>query len=372
MIRVVVDTETLDGKTLGSLEAGEKSSAGAPSEPKKAGAATWIDVVLPTVDELAGLAKRFKLHRTAVQDCLEPEHMPKFERFGAVSFMIFRAVDEAALAAGATPQQLTRKIAVFAGPGFLLSIHRLDLPSMASLRSEVETLCDKSSAAGLGPATLEHLLIRKVLDTYDAPVAHLTRELDQIELATFHGGKVDDVFHSGYQLRRRASVFRHLLLQTRDILDEFGPDTPEPHGLDSAQAVPLVQDLRDKCARLHYYVDSVIDNLDSVLNLHLSLTSSRLNEASHKANEVMRLLTVYSAFFLPLNFIAGVYGMNFEHMPELKWHGGYPMTLVLMGTVAALIFVWFKKNGWLKADQDALKPASVAAHSGVDPAPPRH
>jgi magnesium transporter len=370
MLRVVVDGEAAasassPGSTENAGSTGGSSGLEFRADPAGAGGrATWIDVVLPTVEELTGLAKRFKLHRTAVQDCLEPEHMPKFERFGSTAFVIFRAADETALGLGATPQELTRKIAVFLGPGFLLSIHRLDLPTIAQLRHEVEAQCDAHTVASaatqgspppptpsaLGMAALVYQLVRRILDTYDAPVAHLARQLDEIELATFKDGVLKDVFHSGYQLRRRASVFRHLLAQTRDILDDLEAAAPAVETIDMKTAGPLIQDLKDKCARLHYHADAVIDNLDSVLNLHLSLTSSKLSEASHKQNEVMRLLTVFSAFFLPLNFIAGIYGMNFEDMPELKWAHGYHVTLAGMAVVAGLIVLWFKRNGWLKGD----------------------
>ncbi|WP_416171438.1 CorA family divalent cation transporter [Algoriphagus boritolerans] len=98
-----------------------------------------------------------------------------------------------------------------------------------------------------------------------------------------------------------------------------------------------LQDLKETCVNLILHFDEVIEDATSILNTHLNLTSQ-------KSNEVMKLLTIFSAFFLPLTFIVGVYGMNFENIPELKWTNGYYLALGLMALVSVLIFIWFKRK----------------------------
>jgi magnesium transporter len=99
---------------------------------------------------------------------------------------------------------------------------------------------------------------------------------------------------------------------------------------------------------LYFHTDELAESINALLSLHLSLASQRTNEASQRTNEVMRVLTIFSVFLLPLNVITGIYGMNFEHMPELKWAWGYPFALVTMCTVMMVVYLWFRKRGWLK------------------------
>jgi magnesium transporter len=106
--------------------------------------------------------------------------------------------------------------------------------------------------------------------------------------------------------------------------------------------------VRDTAESYLFYADQLLDETQGLLGTYLAV-------ASHRTNEVMRVLTVFSAFFLPLTFIVGIYGMNFEHMPELGQRWGYPMVLVGMGMVSLVIMLWFRRRGWLRriADDDA-------------------
>lgn len=105
--------------------------------------------------------------------------------------------------------------------------------------------------------------------------------------------------------------------------------------------------LQENVERNLFYSEDVLENVTGLLNLHVSLLSNETNEASFKTNEVMRVLTVFSIFFLPLNFLAGIYGMNFKHMPELEMHNGYFFVLLGMGLISLTIFGWVYKRGWL-------------------------
>jgi len=104
---------------------------------------------------------------------------------------------------------------------------------------------------------------------------------------------------------------------------------------------PIIQDLREAAESYQFYADQLLDEAQNLIAMHLAV-------ASHRTNEVMRVLTVFSAFFLPLTFIVGVYGMNFRYMPELEKRWGYPLLLAVMLTVSLTIFVWFRRRGWLK------------------------
>jgi magnesium transporter len=135
-----------------------------------------------------------------------------------------------------------------------------------------------------------------------------------------------------YVVKRRTLLSRRMLFHLRAILQRMVP---------AAEAsAPLLQDVREDADSLHSYADALIEEIDSLLNIHLAV-------ASHRTNDVMRVLTVFSAFFLPLTFIVGVYGMNFRHMPELDWRLGYPAVWAVMLVTVAGIYLWFRRRGWL-------------------------
>jgi magnesium transporter len=126
---------------------------------------------------------------------------------------------------------------------------------------------------------------------------------------------------------------RRMLSHTLDAVQRLVPAS-EP-------TAPLYQDLRENAESMHYYADELVDDVNNLLSIQLAL-------ASHRTNEVVRILTVFSVFFLPLTFIVGVYGMNFEYMPELRERWGYPAVLAGMGVVTLAIFLWFRSRGWLR------------------------
>jgi magnesium transporter len=104
---------------------------------------------------------------------------------------------------------------------------------------------------------------------------------------------------------------------------------------------PVYQDLKENAESYHFWADQLHEDLIALLGIHVTL-------ASHRTNEVMRVLTVFSAFFLPLTFIVGIYGMNFEAMPELRSKYGYPAVLLIMLGVSTAIFIWFRRRVWLR------------------------
>jgi magnesium transporter len=297
----------------------------------------WIDVVEPSRSDLERIAREYGYPETAVSDCLDPEHLPKFERFGPNNFAILRAYDEHADLMAETIQSLTRKVALFWGPAFLVSIHRKEQVYL----TEVMTAWRERQANGPGGSgngsgfTIELLaeIALAVVLSYEQPLEGAEARMDAFEGTLLLHTEVSALLHQMYMIKRRVALLKRLLWHTISVSHRFS--TAQDKGL------PLLQDLRENAESMHFYADELLEDVNNLLHMQLSL-------AAHRTNEVVQILTVFSAFFLPLTFIVGVYGMNFQHMPELPHRWGYPMVWVLMISVSAAIWLWFRRRGWLK------------------------
>ena len=255
--------------------------------------------------------------------------------------VVLRAYDRECHEAADTVQELTRKIAIFYSDRFVLTVHRKD-------QSFIEAMIQKWSKRAKSDmaVTPEHILCEilvEVVKTYQTPVFDCVANLEQFEMEIFGAGTHKKFrIHNGYYLKRKASVFKRMLRATLDPLNHI-------MAVAEADLQPHFQNAKDIIDGIVFYADEISESLSSLLNLHISLESQRTNEASRRTNEVMRVLTIFSCFFLPINFIASIYGMNFEHIPETKWPYGYYFALSLMMTVVIAIFVWFRRKGWLKS-----------------------
>jgi magnesium transporter len=290
----------------------------------------WLDVVEPSVEELEQIAKTYGLHATAVTDCLDPEHLPKFERYDEITFIIMRAFDESSDPAAETIQQITRKIAVFHTDKYFITIHRVDQPFIRRLREE------HIRRAATREARLSYILtdlVNAVVETYERPLDDAETTIADFEDALFHPKRPAPPLQRIHVLKRRVNLIKRLLWLTLGVVHKMKPPFE--------RNAPLFQDASENAESYHFHADELLEEVNNLLSIHLSM-------ASHKTNEVMRVLTVFSAFFLPLTFIVGVYGMNFEIMPELRSRYGYPVVLGFMFLVSAVIFIWFRRRGWLR------------------------
>jgi magnesium transporter len=301
---------------------------------------TWVDVVDPTREELRALAGRYGLHPTSVQDCLDPRHLPKYEPLGRHVFMIVRAWDECCSRSAVKLQDATRKLALFLGPDFLLTIHRTDQPYLVEVRERWESgealhpgepLVGEGGTSAVPRMVLD--LFHGVADTYGAPLEEGAQKAEEFEGTIFDCTDVVGLLRDIYVVKRRVLLVRRMLWHFRDVVQRMVPAVES--------SVPLLQDLREDTDNLYAYSHALIEEIDSLLNIQLAV-------ASHRTNEVVRILTLFSAFFLPLTFIVGVYGMNFRFMPELGWHYGYPAIWAGMLVTVLGIYLWFRRRGWLR------------------------
>lgn len=294
----------------------------------------WIDIEGPSQQDFVDIANEWSLPLRPLANCLDPEHLPHAEFFGSTAFFILRHYDSQSKESVGTMQDLTTKLVFVLGKDYVMTIHR----------APINTVSEKMSKCNFENISLVNFLeymINGVLLSFDRPIEELENKTDVIEGRVF-ALRRRNVLREGYKIKRKASTYRKIFKFTSDVLVKLKVRADFP--------IDDFSEIREPLDRLIFYTDNIYEEITGLLSLHLSLMSQRTNEASFKTNEIMRILTVVSIFFLPLNFIAGVYGMNFENMPELKNTNGYFVTLGIMFAIALAIVAWIYRKGWLKKE----------------------
>lgn len=287
---------------------------------------TWLDIINPTEEELKSVSEKYNLHHYTIKDCLEPDHLPKYEDLGDINFIITRILIAAQSNKSHTVQEISSKIAVFYNDTFIITVHRL--PQI--ILQEIKT---KYLESGKLKKTSELVtkIIWYVLHSYDKPSIQLSNEVDTYESTIFLKPLTPVMMEDLYFIKRKAAICNKLLMLTGEVLN-----TIRTSNID----LVALQDAKDLHKKLITIYDQVNDDIANLLNIYLSLSSQ-------KTNQVMKVLTIFSVFFMPLTFIVGIYGMNFDFMPELKLKYGYPLVLLLMLMVSLIILWWFKRKRWI-------------------------
>jgi len=286
----------------------------------------WIDLTNPDQEEISRVAKQYDLHEASVKDCLQPDHLPKYELLEQYTFIITRVLTDDPIPDADTLQELTTKIAFFYSKDFLITVHRRGQPLIGTVKS-------KKIDSGVCKDTLYLLnsLIKESLLTFEEPGMKLAESLDYFEENVFLKQRKAPVLRGLYYVKRKVDTMKRLLILSYDIVDKI--DSKENRSI-------YTRDMRDLYIRMQSLYDNLSENTAQLLSAYFSL-------ASHRTNEIMRVLTIFSVFFMPLTFIVGIYGMNFHVMPELSWRLGYPAVMLLMLAITIAIYIWFKKKGWL-------------------------
>jgi magnesium transporter len=286
----------------------------------------WVDVTDPPQEELHEIARMYNLHDSSVEDCLQPDHLPKYENVGTYIFIIFRLHAGEVTNRADTAQELTDKIAIFIKEDLIITIHRKPW-------EQAEQINENFLKTGMCKSA-HHILneiVKSGLHTYDTRTEELTREIEYFEENMFLKNRKASLLEGLYYLKRKVDVTRRILLLSNEIIEKID---------DQDHSDTYTRDTRDLYVKLHTIYDTLFENTTHLLTIYFSISSQR-------TNETIGVLTIFSVFFMPLTFIVGIYGMNFEFMPELKMKLGYPGVMLLMGAITGCIYVWFKRRGWL-------------------------
>lgn len=287
---------------------------------------SWVDVIDPTPQEMQELSGKYRLNEHLVRDCMQPEHLPKYEFVDDVHFLILRYYSHTPDKRLATIQDLTNKIAIFYTDSFLITIHKYAAPFLDIIRLR-----------HVAPGKCYHVqdvltrIIWNALEAFDDPANRLSEQVDFYEDQVLMKKTSGDFTEALYYIKREASIAHKILMMMQEPINHIRP-TP---GVEAA-----VQDMRDQHLKIQTLYAQLLDDVNNLVNLSFSLSAQR-------TNEIMKVLTIFSVFFLPLTFIAGIYGMNFKHMPELTRQWGYPAVWALMIMITFFIYLWMKRKKWM-------------------------
>ncbi len=292
--------------------------------------AVWVDLDAPTDAELAMLSDPFHFHPLAIEDCLTPEHQPKVEDFGGYLFLIFRGIDLNPPVA----EYQTLKLAAFLGSNYLVTYHRRRMHSV----SAVQDRYGQESGRGLfrGPDHLLYEILDHLIEHYFPVLENLEAEIDSIENELF-ADCGPETLDRVLSTKRRVQEIKRTLAPHREVFTRIGRDA---FPVIAQPTVVFYRDLYDSTVRLTETADSYRDLLTNLFDAYLSVVGQRLNE-------VMKVLTVFATILLPLTVIVGIYGMNFDHMPELHWRYGYFVVWGVMVTITGGMLWYFRRSGWL-------------------------
>lgn len=278
---------------------------------------TWIDIYNPGRTNLDKIATDFKLDYYQILDSLEPGHLPKLEHTDEYKFLILRAFSAELTARITTISELSDKIAFFYNDKQLITIHRAQFDFLDAGR---RTFNDSEK--------LLIDIIKRVFETFDKPIELLSHEMDDFERTIFLSDSkkisMEDLYFQKAQLR----TSKNLLHLTQNVLNQMEVKKSSKSAL---------QDAKDKLLGLMMGYDEELEKSNHLLNTYISVNEQ-------KNNDVVKLLTIFSAFFLPLTFIAGMYGMNFKNMPELETQYGYFFTIGFMAVISIVIYLWFRRR----------------------------
>jgi magnesium transporter len=312
-----------NGKKLGDIRQDEIHNY--LSRP---GCFVWVALKEATPEELAEMQKQFGLHELAVEDASHGHQRPKLEEYGDSLYAVVHTVEMAG------DELKVGELSIFAGRNYLLSVRNRTEQGFTSVRARTER---EPHLLKHGSGFVLYALIDTVVDRYFPVIERLEDELEQVERHIFSGMPARENIEALYELRQKLMTLKHATGPLQEYVGKLhGGRVPEV----CVRTQEYFRDIDDHLSRINQSIDSLRDMVITATTVNLSLIT--LQEG-----ETVKRLAAYGALVAVPTMIAGIYGMNFEHMPELKWAWGYPVALALMVAIDAYLFYLFRKARWL-------------------------
>jgi magnesium transporter len=299
----------------------------------------WLDVEAPTAEELDLLAEEFILHPLALEDVTHQGQRPKIDTYEDFYFLVCYDIDY-----DATSDKIDEhELHIFIGKNFLVTIHYEPIEEIDEVASR---FLRNTTAIERGIGILLYSLLDTIVDHYFPVIDRIGDRIEELEAGVFveNGGVPQQAMQSIQLLKRELITMRRVVAPERDAMAVLArrelPIVSEAAGV-------YFQDLYEHVLRVTDVLDVYRELLGGVLDSYLSINSNNLATAANNLNAVMKTLTSYSIILMSMTLVAGIYGMNFEFMPELGWPLGYPAALLAMAAIFVVLRMYFKRRGWL-------------------------
>ena len=289
----------------------------------------WIDADSRS-PEVESLLRDLGVHPLTIEDVFETRTVPKVEDFGRYLFILAHAVRVPA--EGPSGLQQT-ELDILVGEGWVFSYHEAALTAPAQIREEA-----LRTRRALDPVRIAHDLLDRLVDDALPAIDAFDDELEKLEKVSLARIPRRSTVPRVLALRSALHRFRRAAIHQREVLLRLARGE---FPLIPAEQLPFFRDVHDHAVRIADEIDDARELLSGILEAHLSVVSNRLNE-------IMKVLTMMASVFLPISFIASVYGMNFQAMPELRSPWGYPGVLAAMALTAGGLLWWFRRRGWME------------------------
>jgi magnesium transporter len=323
---VIVDCAVYEG---GRRRDGALPVHAAMEACRRPGAFTWIGLYEPTEEEFDSIRREFDLHELAVEDAIHAHQRPKLEVYGDMVFIVLKT------ARYVDPEEVVRlaEILIFLGEDYVITVRHGETSELKDVRHRLE---QEPELLAHGPGAVLHAIVDKVVDDYTPAIIGLGEDIDEIENQVFSGERANPAERI-YKLKREVLEFGHAVGPLVDPVDRLAKGHYE---VIHPEVRTYFRDVNDHLLRAHEQLENFRDLLTSVLSANLAQVTVRQNEDVRRISAIVAILAVPT-------MIAGIYGMNFEHMPELEWTFGYPLVVAVMASICFGLYRYFKRVGWL-------------------------
>jgi magnesium transporter len=296
---------------------------------RKGGNFAWIGMYEPTKDEFDSLQREFDLHPLAVEDAIHAHQRPKLEVFDEMVFIVLKT------ARYVDSEEVVQfgEILIFLGEDYILTVRHGEASALKRVR---ETLESDPELLKHGPGAVLHAIVDRVVDDYSPALEGLGVDIDEVENEVFSGGRSNPAQRI-YRLKREVLEFNRAAAPLVEPMDRLAKGHYE---LVHPEVRAYFRDVNDHLMRVHDQLESYRDLLTSILQANLAQITVRQNDDVRRISAIVAILAVPT-------LLAGIYGMNFEHMPELTWTFGYPLVLAVMLMLCTFLYRFFRRAGWL-------------------------
>jgi magnesium transporter len=292
---------------------------------------TWINVDgLHQVEILEKLGECYGLHPLVLEDILNTDQRPKMEDYGDYIYIVLKMLDQN----NKSNEIVTEQISLILGPNFVFSFQERTGDTFDQIRERIRN--GKGRIRKMGADYLAYTLLDSIVDNYFIILEKLGEKIEFLEeeLVT---RPIPETLHAIHHLKREMIFLRKAVWPLREVIGNM--ERGEPPLVKETTRIYL-RDVYDHTIQVIDTIETFRDMVSGMLDIYLSSVSNRLNA-------VMKVLTIIATIFMPLTFIAGIYGMNFKYMPELEWYWGYPAVWIVVVIIGISMLIYFKKKRWL-------------------------